>query len=172
MKAAISTDGDYVSMHFGRCPCFTIIDIQNGKIVNREIINNPGHQPGFLPKFLHDNGIECIIAGGMGMKAQELFNQHNIEQIVGISGKVEDVIDQLVNGTLASGESFCKPGSGKGYGLDKTECEHPEEKVMEEKKNMKICITSRSNSLDAQIDPRFGRCQYFIIVDPESMKIE
>ena len=124
MKAAISTDGDYVSMHFGRCPSFTVVDIENGKIINREIIVNPGHHPGFLPKYLHKNGVECIITGGMGMKAQDLFNQHNIEQIVGISGKVEDVIDQLVNGTLASGESFCKPGAGKGYGLDKTECEH------------------------------------------------
>jgi len=36
----------------------------------------------------------------------------------------------------------------------------------------KICITSQGNSLDSQIDPRFGRCQYFIIADPETMEFE
>ncbi len=34
----------------------------------------------------------------------------------------------------------------------------------------KICITATGASLDAQIDPRFGRCQYFIVVDPETME--
>jgi predicted Fe-Mo cluster-binding NifX family protein len=124
MKVVISTEGNSVSMHFGRCPEFTIVDIQNGKIAKKEVINNPGHHPGFLPQFFFERGIECIIAGGMGMKAQELFNQYKIEQIVGVSGKIDDVINQLLNGTLAGGESFCKPGAGKGYGLDKTECDH------------------------------------------------
>ena len=37
---------------------------------------------------------------------------------------------------------------------------------------MKICITSTGNSLDAQIDPRFGRCSYLIILDSETMQFE
>ena len=37
---------------------------------------------------------------------------------------------------------------------------------------MKICITSQGDNLDAQIDPRFGRCQYFIIVDTETQEFE
>jgi predicted Fe-Mo cluster-binding NifX family protein len=37
---------------------------------------------------------------------------------------------------------------------------------------MKICISSRGDTLDAQIDPRFGRCQYFIIVDTDTLKYE
>jgi predicted Fe-Mo cluster-binding NifX family protein len=39
-------------------------------------------------------------------------------------------------------------------------------------KNMKICITSQGDNLDSQLDPRFGRCQYFIIVDTESLESE
>lgn len=37
---------------------------------------------------------------------------------------------------------------------------------------MKICISAASGSLDAPIDPRFGRCVYFVIVDPDTMKYE
>jgi len=37
---------------------------------------------------------------------------------------------------------------------------------------MKICITSQGNNLDAQVDPRFGRCAYFIIVDTEDLEFE
>jgi predicted Fe-Mo cluster-binding NifX family protein len=37
---------------------------------------------------------------------------------------------------------------------------------------MKICVTATGNSIDAQIDPRFGRCSYFVIVDSETMQFE
>ena len=37
---------------------------------------------------------------------------------------------------------------------------------------MKICVSAESNSLDSPIDPRFGRCPYFVIVDPETMQFE
>ena len=37
---------------------------------------------------------------------------------------------------------------------------------------MKVAVSATGENLDAQIDPRFGRCQYFIIVDVDSMKYE
>ena len=37
---------------------------------------------------------------------------------------------------------------------------------------MKICITSTGPSLDSEMEPRFGRCQYFLFVDPETMALE
>jgi predicted Fe-Mo cluster-binding NifX family protein len=37
---------------------------------------------------------------------------------------------------------------------------------------MKVCITSTGPSLDSEMDPRFGRCQYFIFVDPHSLDME
>jgi predicted Fe-Mo cluster-binding NifX family protein len=124
MKIAISTDGEYVSAHFGRCPLFTIVNFKNGEIVEKEIINNPGHHPGFLPQFFKERGIECIIAGGMGNKAKDLFDQYQIQQIVGVTGKIDDAISQIMEGSLKGGESLCNPGGGKGYGVDKRECDH------------------------------------------------
>jgi len=37
---------------------------------------------------------------------------------------------------------------------------------------MKICITSMGNSLESDVDPRFGRCAYFIFYDTESGEFE
>jgi len=128
MRIAISTDGDYVSAHFGRCPSFTIVNIENNQVVKKETIENPGHQPGFIPQFLHEKGVKCIICGGMGARAIGFFEELDIQSIVGISGKIDEVVEKLLKGTLEGGESLCKPGAGKGYGLDKTVCDHPNEK--------------------------------------------
>lgn len=125
MRVAISTDGDIVSAHFGRCPSYTIVDIENGKVTTRTEVANPGHLPGAIPEFLNQKGVHCIVAGGMGMRATAFFEEYGIKTIVGVSGKIDEVIEQLAKGTLEGGESLCKPGAGKGYGLDKTECDHP-----------------------------------------------
>ena len=37
---------------------------------------------------------------------------------------------------------------------------------------MKICVTAQGDNLNSQIDPRFGRCQYFIIVDTDNLEFE
>ncbi|MDD5022189.1 MAG: NifB/NifX family molybdenum-iron cluster-binding protein [Endomicrobiaceae bacterium] len=127
MKGAISTDGEFVSAHFGRCPLFTLVDIENGKMVKKEVIANPGHEPGFLPEFLRKKGVTHIIAGGMGQRALIMFEQSGIKPVLGISGKIDNVIKELEQGTLKTGESLCHPGDGKGYGVEKTLCDHPHE---------------------------------------------
>jgi len=121
MKIAISTDGDSVSAHFGRCPSFTLVEIEGDKVINKELIANPGHHPGFLPSFLAEKGVEYIICGGMGQRAQAIFEEKRIKPIVGVQGKVGETIDKLIKGELKGGESLCQPGRGKGYGIPKTE---------------------------------------------------
>ena len=37
---------------------------------------------------------------------------------------------------------------------------------------MKIAVTSSGTGLDAVVDPRFGRCAYFVYVDPETLAVE
>ncbi|MBM4272502.1 MAG: dinitrogenase iron-molybdenum cofactor [Deltaproteobacteria bacterium] len=131
MKIAISTDGEYVSAHFGRCPTFTLVEIENDRIVAKEIVDNPGHQPGYIPRFLHELGVRCIIAGGMGPRASEIFRDLDMEAIVGVTGKVDDVVDKLIHSNLTGGASLCQPGAGKGYGMDKLLCDHPHEEKCE-----------------------------------------
>ena len=37
---------------------------------------------------------------------------------------------------------------------------------------MKIAVSAMGKELDASIDPRFGRCAFFLIVDPDNMSFE
>jgi predicted Fe-Mo cluster-binding NifX family protein len=38
--------------------------------------------------------------------------------------------------------------------------------------NMKVAVSSNEKNLDAQLDPRFGRCAYFLVVNPDDMSFE
>lgn len=107
-KVAISTDGQEVAAHFGRCQAYTIVEIADGTVRSQELVANPGHEPGFLPSYLAERGVTCIMAGGMGRRAQMLFDQQGIETIVGVSGSVEDAVQALLRGELEIGESRCE----------------------------------------------------------------
>ncbi len=111
MKVAIATDGDYVSAHFGRCPSYTLLEIENGKVLKKETVENPGHQPGLIPRFLNELGVNCIIAGGMGARAKEFFNEFKIDTIVGVDGRLDEIIKKIERGTLKGSDVFCG-GSG------------------------------------------------------------
>ncbi len=126
MKYAISTDGDEVCPHFGRAPHFTIINIKDNKLIDKNLLTNPGHTIGSIPKFISDQGVNCMITGGMGHRAVQFFNQYAIDVIVGISGKINYVIEKILDGTLEGGESICAPGRGKGYGIEKIHTEEDE----------------------------------------------
>ncbi len=119
MKVAVSTDSGNVAQHFGRCPQFTIAEMENGKVVKKEVIDNPGHSTGFLPRFFQENGIEVLIAGGAGFRAQQFCQQYGIRLVLGVSGSVEETLQRFAKGELEEGESSCLPGSGRGYGVKK-----------------------------------------------------
>ncbi len=119
MKIAISTDSGKICAHFGRAPEFTFVTIEDNKVIEKKVLPNPGHAVGSIPKFVSEQGANCMIAGGMGHRAVEFFHQYNIEVIMGITGDIDNVIKKILDGTLEGGESLCTPGGGKGYGVDK-----------------------------------------------------
>ena len=77
-------------------------------------IPNPGHQPGFLPGFLKQQGTELVIAGGMGGRAQDLFAEAGISLIVGVSGNIKDVISLYEKGELKSSGEVCSEHAHAG----------------------------------------------------------
>ncbi len=107
MKIAVACVNDNVSQHFGHCENFTIYIVENSKIISKEVIPNPGHEKGFLPKFLKDLDINLVISGGMGQGAIDIFNEENIEVITGNLGNSDDVVNNYLNGFLKSNGAVC-----------------------------------------------------------------
>jgi predicted Fe-Mo cluster-binding NifX family protein len=108
MKIALPTANGELTMHFGHCEKFTIVDIENNEITNKEELVPPPHEPGVLPKWLGEQNVDVIIAGGMGQRAQQLFAANNIKVLVGASAApVEELVDAYLKGTLVAGENLC-----------------------------------------------------------------
>ena len=107
MKIAVASEKENVTGHFGHCENFNIFDTEDGKIVKMESIANPGHKPGFLPNFLGDLGVNVIISGGMGGGAVDIFNERNIEVILGATGNAEEAVKKYLAGDLKSTGSIC-----------------------------------------------------------------
>lgn len=92
-----------ISMHFGRCPFYTMVDIDGGEIVTVSVVDNPyfnNHTPGAVPHFINTQNANVIIAGGMGPRAIDLFNGFGIEVATGIGGQVENVLKAYLEGKV------------------------------------------------------------------------
>ena len=97
-------------MHFGHCEQFALIEVDDGDktITSTSYLTPPAHEPGVLPRWLHEQGANVIIAGGMGQRAQGLFSQNRIEVVVGAPAEApEDVISSYLAGSLESGQNAC-----------------------------------------------------------------
>jgi len=107
IRIAVSSEGEAVTGHFGHCSNFYLFDAEDGKIISEKSLANPGHKPGFLPNYLHDQGVDVIISGGMGGGAVDIFNEKGIEVIVGATGYSRDAADKYLRGKLESTGSVC-----------------------------------------------------------------
>jgi len=110
MRYAIPVTGGRLAAHFGHCEEFAMFDVdeQTGAITGREMVPSPGHQPGFLPGWLAEQGVSAVIAGGMGPRAVGLFEENRVEVILGApEGEPEDTVLAYLSGALAAGANVC-----------------------------------------------------------------
>ncbi|HPB82860.1 MAG TPA: NifB/NifX family molybdenum-iron cluster-binding protein [Spirochaetota bacterium] len=110
MKIAIPVARGRLCMHFGHCEHFAIIDVNETtrEILGEEYLTPPPHEPGILPKWLAEKGAHCIIAGGMGGRAQQIFNEFNIRVVTGApSSEPREVVEHFLNDSLVLGQNTC-----------------------------------------------------------------
>jgi len=108
MKFAIPLADGKLTAHFGHCKEFALIDVEENIIKKKEMLVPPAHEPGVLPKWLHELGVNVIIAGGMGNKAQVLFNEQNIKVVTGAQPlEPEELINSYLNNALTTGDNLC-----------------------------------------------------------------
>jgi predicted Fe-Mo cluster-binding NifX family protein len=97
-------------MHFGHCEQFAVFEVDTAgrQILTTRQLTPPPHEPGVLPRWLHEQGVNLVIAGGMGRRAQDLFAGNGIEVVVGApSESPESVVQTYIDGRLQPGENLC-----------------------------------------------------------------
>jgi len=110
MRVAIPVCEGVLSMHFGHCEKFAMVDVDEGlkTIVGTTAVESPPHEPGLLPGWLAERGVNLVIAGGMGGRAQQLFADAGVKVIVGAtSAAPESVVLDYLAGNLVTGANVC-----------------------------------------------------------------
>ena len=109
LKIAVPLAEGRLTNHFGHCEQFAILNVENNRIDNKELVTPPPHEPGILPRWLGDEkGVNLIIAGGMGQKAINLFNEKGVRVITGAPNlEPEELVHQYLKGTLQTGVNVC-----------------------------------------------------------------
>jgi len=115
MRIAISIETNnelesVVAQHFGRCPYFALVDMEGNEVTVVNVIDNPfygHHQPGQVPGFINQQGANVMLAGGMGRRAIEFFEQFGIKAATGVSGTVKNALESYLGGEV-SGAAPCK----------------------------------------------------------------
>ncbi|MBP5402197.1 MAG: NifB/NifX family molybdenum-iron cluster-binding protein [Treponema sp.] len=102
MKVAVTYEKETgnIFQHFGKTEFFKIYEIENGKVVSSEIIDNGGNGHHALPPFLKSLGVETIILGNRGQGAVDAINASGLKEIPGITGSADEAIELFVKGGL------------------------------------------------------------------------
>ena len=108
-KIAVPVDGNGVlDGHFGHCQFFEIFETSDKKIVTHSKVAPPPHEPGVFPKWLANEGVTDVIAGGIGDRAFKILNHFQIKvhkgaPILYSNSLVESFLDE----TLELSENNC-----------------------------------------------------------------
>jgi ATP-binding protein involved in chromosome partitioning len=110
MRIAIPMADGRLAQHFGHCEKFALIDVDP---LTKQITANaemlaPEHQPGLLPPWLKERGVNLVIAGGMGSRAQMLFKAAGVEVLTGApSESAATLVREYLDGKLVTGANAC-----------------------------------------------------------------
>jgi predicted Fe-Mo cluster-binding NifX family protein len=115
---------DNVSPIFGRCPTFTIVQVEDKKIGKADVIPNPGAQAGggagiAAAQAVIDAGADVVITSNCGPNAIGVLSQSGIK-VYASTGSVKSAVESLIVGMLSSLESPSVPGHfgmGRGQGM-------------------------------------------------------
>lgn len=111
-----TSDRTTVDGHFGHTKEFALYTIEGTEVKDVKFITPPPHEPGVLPRFLGEQGIDVIITGGMGRMAVNLFNQQDIDVILGANGTINQNLSEYIGGSLESTGSSCNHDHGEHHG--------------------------------------------------------
>ncbi|OPY66247.1 MAG: Flagellum site-determining protein YlxH [Syntrophorhabdus sp. PtaU1.Bin002] len=108
-KIAVPTTDGKLCTHFGHCEAFAIFETSDsGAILSETYVDPPPHEPGLLPEWLSSQGVSCVLAGGMGSRAKELFTEKGVHVVTGTQGEnPRNIVEDYLKGALETGANTC-----------------------------------------------------------------
>jgi len=100
MKLAVTYADGAIFQHFGHTQQFKLYTVEDGKIVQEQVLDTNGSGHGALAGLLQSAGVDTLICGGIGGGAQEALRSAGIKLYGGVSGKADDAVRALLDGSL------------------------------------------------------------------------
>ncbi|MCX7014955.1 MAG: hypothetical protein NTW86_20785 [Candidatus Sumerlaeota bacterium] len=103
MKVAIPRFGESVAPCFEYCATMAIFTIEHGEIVDQVDFPLRSREPFDRVRLLRDQGVEVVICGGVHDAIENALRAHNLRVISWVSGEVEELLRQFLEGRLVAG---------------------------------------------------------------------
>lgn len=110
MKIAIPIENGRLHGHFGGCRQFALVETDPDKklALRTDMVSAPEHQPGLFPRWLREQGVQVVIAGGIGRRALANFAHHGIAVRAGMAdAPVAALVDAYLKGELTVTPAGC-----------------------------------------------------------------
>ena len=101
MRGAVTYENGQIFQHFGHTEQFKIYDVQDGKIVESQIVDTNGNGHGALAGVLTALNVDVLICGGIGGGAQMALAAANIQLYGGVTGSADEAVEALLADKLA-----------------------------------------------------------------------
>ncbi len=122
MRVAVTYENGQIFQHFGHTEQFKVYDVQEGKILDSQVVDTNGSGHGALAGVLTALNTDVLICGGIGAGAQAALAAADIKLYGGVSGNADDAVTALLAGELAyNPDAGC---SGHAHGEGHTCGEH------------------------------------------------
>lgn len=107
-KIAVPESNGMLCAHFGHASVFSVYETEGKEIKNITSAVPPPHAPGVIPRWLSDLGVTDVIAGGLGQRAINIFNENGINVYTGAEIKApEQLVIELLEDRLIAGQNLC-----------------------------------------------------------------
>ena len=108
-KIAVPVDENGIlDGHFGHCKFFSVITVKDNEITEEKILVPPPHEPGLLPRWIAQQGVTDVLAGGMGQKAIQIFNYNEVNVFVGAPQKsAKDLVKGFLDASIQFTANYC-----------------------------------------------------------------
>jgi predicted Fe-Mo cluster-binding NifX family protein len=125
MKIAVPYLQGDVNAHFGSTQAFLVAETADGEVQQTTLYEIQGmqHSHSGIAGFLKEQGVEVILAGGMGAPMQQALKQVGFELYCGVSGPAVEAIEAFLRGGIEHSEATCGHHHGEHHHGD----HHPEQ---------------------------------------------